>query len=219
MGEHEPEREPVDGMTDHLETQTLAQLAEGTLQSAEAVEARVHLDRCARCSTELEAFTSLFGSLGELPRFAPSPAFADAVMARVRIAPQESPALAWLRRLAPTSRRGWILLAVASVAPALPIFALVIWLLTQPLLTPATLWQWTLLRAQAASQTSAAWLFDRAINSGLLGWAEGSLAAVRTFPVEALGGIVAILAVAIPLSVWGIVRLTRAPSASVTYAN
>lgn len=219
MSEHETGRDPVSGMTEHLETETLEQLAEGSIPSGKAAEAHLHLDRCDRCSAELEAFVSLFGVLGELPRFAPSPAFADAVMARVQIAPQESALLAWLRRMVPTSRRGWMLLAVAAVAPALPIFALLAWLLAQPLLTPATLWQWTLLRTQSAAQTSAAWLFDGAINSGVVAWAESYVATVQTLPIEALGGIIATLAVAIPLSVVGIVRLTRAPSANVTYAN
>lgn len=157
--------------------------------------------------------------LGELPRFAPSPVFADAVMARVQITAHESRALALLRRLIPTTRRGWAFISVAVTAPAVPLVALVLWLLTQPLLSPATVTQWALLRIQSTAQTGSAWLLDRAFGSNLFGWAETSYATIQTVPDSALGGAIALLAVAMPLSVWGLIRLTRTPGGNVTYAN
>ena len=202
----------------HLTAQTIEQLAEGNLASAEERSARRHLAECARCATELEAFENLFARLGSLPRFAPSPVFADAVMARVRIVPQESFALAWLRRFLPTTRRGWMLLGSAALAPAIPLIALIVLLFTQPLLSPTTLWQWAQLRTQSMTQAGTAWLFDQAINSGLYGMAETGFSTLLSLPVLALGSALAILAVAIPLSGWGLVRLTRTPVGSVNHA-
>jgi len=168
---------------------------------------------------ELEAFQGLFAMLGELPRFAPSPAFADGVMARVQLAPQESRVLALLRRLIPTTRRGWALISVAVTAPVMPIIALVVWLLTQPLLSPATVTQWALLRTQAAAQAALAWLVEGSMGSSALGWADAFYEILQVVPGSALGGAIALLAVAIPLSGWALVRLTRTPVGSATYAN
>ncbi|MEX0912726.1 MAG: hypothetical protein WD031_04785, partial [Gemmatimonadota bacterium] len=158
----------------HLKSELLEQLAEDSLPRGELAEARSHLEACRRCSAEFEAFQSLFAALGELPRYAPASGFEDAVMARVQIAPQESHVLAWLKRLMPSSRRGWAMVSVAAAAPAIPIIAMIAWLLSQPLLSPLTLWQWGVLRTQSISQATFAWLVDQTIGSGLFGWAEAS---------------------------------------------
>ena len=117
-------------------------------------------------------------------------------MARVQIAPQESPALAWLRRWVPNTRRGWALVGAAIVAPAVPILALLAWMLSQPLLSPATLWQWAMLRTQSAAQTGAAWLLEMALSLDLVDHAGSLLDAAQAVPNSALGGALAFLAVA-----------------------
>lgn len=203
----------------HLTDLILERLAEGELPAAEAAEAHAHLEGCARCGSVLESYEALFGMLRELPRFAPSAAFADGVMARVRVAPREHLVVVWLRKLMPTTRRGWALVCAAVTAPAVPLLALLAWLLTQPLLTPATLGQWALIRGQAAVQGIAVTALEVASAAGVFGWAEAVYAAVRTVPGTALGGAVFLLAIAIPLSAWSLVRLTRTPSGNVTYAN
>lgn len=195
----------------HVDALKLEQLAEKSLPPGEAAVVQAHLDQCARCSAEYSAVAHLIGMLTELPRFAPSPAFANAVMARVRTAPAESTALAWLRRIAPHTRRGWVLVATASVAPAIPLLALVLWLISQPLLTPAALWQWTLTEAQAAGQAGAGWLLDQAINSGILALGESLVASLLTMPTSTVGGFLTFFGLAIPLSAWGLVHLTRTP--------
>jgi hypothetical protein len=202
----------------HLDAMTLEQLAEETLPAEAAAEARVHLDACMRCKMELEADQSLFGVLGELPRFAPSVGFADAVMARVAIAPQVHPALAWLRRMVPSSRRGWALIWVAVTAPVTPLIALVLWLIAQPLLSPATFAQYVMMRAQGYAQAGSALLVDT-VGGGFFDYAELFYSSIQTVPAGALLGVIAVLAIGIPLSAWGLVRLTRTPIGSVTYAN
>jgi anti-sigma factor RsiW len=209
----------VSARSAHLSELILEQLAEGSLPEGEAATARAHVETCDRCSAELNAYRALFAVLGELPRFAPSPAFADAVMARVRIAPQEHPWFAWLRRLAPRTGRAWALLGVLATAPALPIIALFAWLLTQPLLTPAVLGEWTLMRTQAAAQALFAGLLEGVHAWGVVGQIESVYAALRAVPAEALGGAVLFLGLAMPLSAWGLIRLTRTPMRRVTHAN
>jgi hypothetical protein len=219
MNEHATGRDPVPAPSAHLPAETLEQLAEGSLSPAESADARQHVEACNRCSVELEAFQGLFAVLGELPRFAPSAVFADGVMARVQLAPQESRVMALLRRLVPTTRRGWAFISVAVTAPVMPILALVFWLITQPLISPATVTQWALLRTQSTAQTMLAWIVDGTMSSGLLSWADTSYATLQAVPGSALGGALAVLAIAIPLSAWTLVRLTRTPVGSITYAN
>jgi hypothetical protein len=202
----------------HLDNLTLEQLAEETLPPEAVAEARLHLDRCTRCAMELEAYQSLFGLLEELPRFAPSLGFADAVMARVEIAPQVHPAAAWLRRMVPSSRRGWALIWVAVTAPVTPLIALVLWLMAEPLLSPATFAQYLMMRVQGYTQAASALLMET-VGAGFFGYAELLQSNIQTVPVGALLGVIGVLAIGIPLSAWGLVRLTRTPMGSVSYAN
>ena len=46
---------------------------------------RAHVRRCADCRAELEAQRAVVAELEELPHFAPSPLFADRVMAQVQV--------------------------------------------------------------------------------------------------------------------------------------
>lgn len=202
----------------HLSAMSLEQLAEGILRGAEADAARAHLASCSRCTAELEGYGQLFRMLSQLPRFAPSPVFAGAVMARVQITPRESRLAIWLRRLVPRSRGGWILAATAVLAPAAPVIALLAWLLFNPLVTPAAIWGWSRIRLEAGAQTALAWVIER-----FEATAQNALALVYSLveavPNDALGGAAIVMAVAIPLSAWALVRLTRTPSGKITYAN
>jgi hypothetical protein len=219
MKEHLNGRGLVSESSNHLSAIELEQLAEDALSAAEAVEARLHLSVCARCSREVDTYKNLFSLLGQLPRLAPSPAFADAVMARVHLAPRESAVTAWLRRLIPTTRRGWLLLGTIVTAPATPILALIAWMLVQPLVTPSNLWQWTQLRAQSISQASIAWLADQAVNIGSWNWVAALYSTLQSVPTSAIAGVTVLTSIAIPLSAWGLLKLIRTPGDSVTYAN
>jgi anti-sigma factor RsiW len=203
----------------HPSSLILEQLAEGTLSPSEARAAEAHLEGCGRCSAEMESHQHLFAMLGELPRFEPSLSFSDAVMARVNIQPQESYAVAWLRRLIPRTRRGWVLLGAAVTSPTLPILALLAWIVSQPLLSPATLWQWGSLRTQSMAQAAIAGLVEVTAGAGLASMGDAIYSTLQSIPASALGGVVAVLAVAIPLSGWGLVRLTRIPDGSTTYVS
>lgn len=206
-------------MAGHLAETILEQLAEDTLPAAEAADVALHLERCGRCAAELEGHRALYGMLSELPRFAPSPDFADAVMARVRIAPRTSPVVAWLTRWLPTTRRGWAVLAAALVAPAVPVVALLAWLLSLPLVSPTGLWQWATGELRGLLGAAFGTLLDSDTATGLAGWAQAAWGLVSSTPAGMLAGVAVLLAVAIPLSAWSLVRLVRTPMGRVNYAN
>jgi hypothetical protein len=219
MNNHPNRRDHVPASSAHLPAEILEQLAEGSLPPAEASNAATHVQACGRCFAELEGYKTLFTMLERLPRFAPSAAFSDAVMARVQIATQESRLAALLRRLMPTTRRGWALIGFVVTAPATPVLALIAWLITQPLLTPSTLWQFGMIRTQSAVQAAFAWVAERTVGGGFGSWAESSYSMVQSVPLGAVGAAVALLAIAMPVSAWGLIHLMRTPAKSVNYAK
>ncbi len=219
MSGHGNQRHPAGLPVKHLDTLELEQLAEGTLPKEEAAAAQAHVDRCPMCRQEVAAFTNLFSALGGLDRFAPSATFADAVMTRVRVAPVESRVTTWARRVLPRTRRGWALATAALIAPAAPVMVLILWLITQPMVTPSTLWQWSLAQLQVASQAALPWIFQRVADSEVLTWAQSLVDMLLTVPLPALGGFLTFFGVAIPLSAWGLVHLNRTPVGNEHHAN
>lgn len=203
----------------HLSDWTLEQLAEGELPPAEHREASLHVESCPRCSSVVDGYHALFSALSDLPRFAPSPGFSEAVIARTRLTPEPGPVALWLRRFMPRTRRGWALLGAAVVTPVLPIAAAVIWLLTHPLLTPGSLWQWAADQGTAVGASTGVVALRWATNSGAAGLTRGAFDLARALPLETITVLATFLAIAMPLSVWAIVRLVRTPMKDVTYAN
>jgi anti-sigma factor RsiW len=75
---------------EHLGAETLQALLEGELSERERIRTEEHLASCARCASELAAWSSLFDELGTLPTLAPAAGFRDRVLADVR-APEVLP--------------------------------------------------------------------------------------------------------------------------------
>jgi hypothetical protein len=93
---------------------------------------KAHVRRCQECRAELESARSLVRTLEHLPHYAPAPAFAQHVMARVQLyVPWYVALLDFLRRFVPSSRPAR--LAVGSLA--LTMFALItvasVWMVTR----------------------------------------------------------------------------------------
>jgi hypothetical protein len=203
----------------HLSEWTLEQLAEGMLSEHEHQSAMAHVEGCTRCAAEMDAYRTLFTALAGLPRFAPSPDFSDAVIARVRLGPQPSPALERLRRWLPVTRRGWTILAGAMIVPALPVLGLVIWLLSQPMISAAALLEWGSRWGTDVTSAATTTILRWETQLGLTQLASALYAAVAGLPMAVVLAAGAALAVAIPLSVWSLVRLVRTPLGDVHYAN
>jgi hypothetical protein len=93
---------------------------------------RAHVRECAECRSELESARELVTSLEHLHHFAPTPAFADRVMAQVQVfepwhvAARDS-ALRWL----PRSRPAQLLVGAMAASVTLVLSVATLWLLTR----------------------------------------------------------------------------------------
>lgn len=209
-------------MTDstmHLSDWTLEQLAEEMLHGEELAGATAHVEECGRCAAELEGYRALFAALGSVPRFAPSPSFSEGVMARVRVGPAPSPAWSLLQRWVPGTRRGWVFLGTAVATPAVSMVAVVLWLMSHPMVAPAGLFNWARGGLTEAVEAGVGQLFRWGMQSGLFGAGQLVMEAVRSLPLGTVALVLAVLAVAIPLSAWSLIRLVRTPMGNVNYAN
>ncbi len=210
--------------TGHLPFWTLEQLADGELGHAERMLAEQHLRACAHCTSELRSARALIQALGSLPAVSPSAGFADAVMARVVIAPRDATAAAaeparqprrgWL----PASLRGWVWLTAMLTVIMAPLAGLGVWLNAHPLVSVGALWG-----------VARGWLSEVAWNavveaagavgrSGLFVQAADGLS--RMPGPDAAGVPLSLLLffAAIPVSAFVIVRLLKTPATGMTHA-
>ncbi|HEX2202497.1 MAG TPA: hypothetical protein VHG91_04345 [Longimicrobium sp.] len=204
-------------LSSHLPPWTLDALAEDELPHAEKNLAMEHVRGCAHCAAELESARALFASLAALPSFEPSAKFADAVMARVAVRPAEAFAAAPAearRRWLPRTRAGWMGLTGAVLVPAAPAVAILAWLLSYPGVTLGSVFRlfgdWAAESAWSGAVRTAAWMvgspaWERAVTM------PGGLAG--------LAAVALVLALSIPVSGWGIVRLLRTPMGGMTHAH
>lgn len=211
--------EVVPDSTAHLTETTVEQLADGLLKGSDLARAEAHVQECAACATELEAARSLYLALAQLPRFAPSAEFADLVIAKVQVTPRASPVFAWIRHWTPETRRGWSLLIAALLAPMLPIIGLVLWVVSNPVISAPAVLQWSFLQGRALAAEAGAAIASWGTSLGIQGWVGAVYTLLQTVPLDAIVLALLILAVAIPLSAWSLVRLVRTPTGNVTYAN
>lgn len=201
----------------HLPDWMLDLLAEDALSHAERSAAEAHLRECARCAGELDATRSVIASLDALPRLAPSPGFADAVMARV--VPQEAAAAApaRARRWLPHTRKGWMQLGAALLVPLAPLATLLAWLLAQPMVTPGALWGVGTRWMGDTAWSMVARLAELVARSGAVGWLGAMADRIAAAPTQT--GLALLAAgIAIPLSAWTLARILRTPTGGVTHA-
>lgn len=203
---------------EHPSDWTLELLAEDALGPDEAAKVRAHVDSCVQCGAEVEAYRAVFASLAMMPTFEPSSGFADSVMARVQVAPQ--PAMAqWLVRWLPATRRGWTLLLGLAMAPALPLLALVGWIVADPLVTAGGLWQLTTGWTRDVGWSILVEALGGLVDSNLVYAARLAVGRLLAVPVEILVGGALLFAVGIPFSVYTLYRTLRAPRGETTYAQ
>jgi predicted anti-sigma-YlaC factor YlaD len=134
----------------HPDSGRLQDFLDGALRGRPAAVVRGHLAACESCRGEAQAWGAVLRGLGDLPRLAPSAAFAPAVMARVRI-PQPAPARAGLVRQAsdalyragrrvralagPRHRRAWAAVAGIALTPGVTVALVAYMVFSQPLMT------------------------------------------------------------------------------------
>jgi hypothetical protein len=204
--------------SEHPADWTLELLAEGALAPEEQTRVTAHVEHCERCAAEVDIYRTLFSAMAALPRFAPSLNFADTVMARVTITPP-TVVPEWLTAWLPSTRRGWALLLGLSLAPALPLIALVAWILWNPQVTAGGLVEtgseWLRDAGWSFLVSSAGWV----VESRALAWAQLLVAELLQTPLEVLAAGFLVFAIGIPLSVWTLYRTLRTPPGGTTYAH
>ena len=92
---------------------------------------KAHVRKCAACRAELDEARSLVAELEHLPHFAPSPLFAERVMARVQVfEPWHVAALNTVKGWVPRSAPGRALAAAAALSVAFAMTLASLWLAT-----------------------------------------------------------------------------------------
>lgn len=204
----------------HLSEWTIEQFAEGVLSAAEQASAAAHVAACAHCAAEVEAHQALAQALSSLPRFEPSPSFADTVMARVRVAPPEpQPLAARLAEWMPSTTPGWLLAAGALAAPILSLIAAVAFILWRPAAAGDGLGQVLLLRGHSTARVWVDETLQQAAASGIASHVASLYHTLLDIPAHSLVIALAVLAIVIPVCAWSLVRLVRTPMGKRTYAN
>lgn len=92
-----------------------------------------HVRECAQCRAELDAGRRLVSAIERLPRLAPSPLFAEHVMAQVNVYEPWDVAVrdavaTWTERLVPQSRSLRVAAGAAGLTVALALSAACVWL-------------------------------------------------------------------------------------------
>jgi anti-sigma factor RsiW len=169
-----PSREPG-----HLSPARLQDFIDGALAGRRLARAQKHLAVCSSCSDEVEEWRGLLSRIAALETFEPGEAFAEGVMAHVRIgvapvvvAPPRvtawKRALASAKRLVPQTRQAWAAISGVAVTPAVTLGLVFYVLASHPTLTPGGLasFAWW----QLSDLVSAAWtmLATTALQSGQL---------------------------------------------------
>jgi anti-sigma factor RsiW len=111
-------------LSEHVASERLQDLLDGDLPARHVARVRAHVDTCAACTGELDAWRGVYARLSALDGFAPAPGFAERVLARLRAAPAVTRVPAWRRALAtagrfvPKTRRAWAAISGIAVTPA-----------------------------------------------------------------------------------------------------
>lgn len=207
--------------TGHLAYWTLEQLAEGGLSHVERTLAEQHLRSCGRCTSELEGARAVIAALEGLPQLSPSPAFAEAVMARVQIAPMAAPLAApslsrgrWM----PARSRGWMML-VALVLATVPVLAgIAVWTGQNPVAGMGALWRVVRGWASEVGFNLMSEGTEALIRTGLFQWGSDFLGGIPGPSLAGVPVLLLMLAAAVPVSAWAMARLLRAPTTGLTHA-
>jgi len=186
----------------HVPPASIQDYLENLLPAQPAARLEAHLASCASCRDEVKGWATLLGSFEPLRHVAPSPGFAERVMAQVMV-PAPIPirvggwlflpgrAMAWARSLLPTSRHGWAVAGGVASAPTITMAALFYLVFSRPLLTPGTFASYVLWKASTFWGMFFSALSSRVIESATLMWAYSLLETLAQSPLLlGVGGLV-----------------------------
>lgn len=196
----------------HPDSEKLQNFVEGTLDDAGRAVLESHLLGCSACQTEVEEWRSLFNVLNELPQFAPSPMFADNIMALVKL-PDPWYVRAVVRigdraqRYAPKTSRGWALAAACLALPLTLFGVLATWWLSKPYITPSNVFAFGVHRSEEFLNSVAEGALSQVMQTDVALFLARQLDALAS---AGLGGAAALLAG---------VAVTTIASAYILYQN
>jgi anti-sigma factor RsiW len=150
----------------HPQAEQFEELVAGSLSAGDQAVLESHLTGCEYCRQELDEVRALFSALAELPRLEPSPAFADRVMAHVRVhQPWAVRAAAWAKGFWPQSTIGLGLATAFFALPPLLFGAGLAWLASVPGMSWQALWIYGQSRALLLAQSATSALFSFILGS------------------------------------------------------
>lgn len=168
-----------------------------------AAPLRDHVDACPACRARVEAARTVLAALDDLPRFAPSPAFAGRVMAQVQVVePWHVALVEGARRLVPRHQGLRVVMAASAMVLAAAMSSALVWLAFR---TDVAMY----LAAQAGAQAQA-------VATGALGafvadvFGAGAAGLLRSQGLAGIGIVVAGVAGAAAVAAVGLRRLAAA---------
>ncbi len=213
----------------HIPTASIQDYLDGLLPAPPSRRVQAHLAACSSCRDEVQEWESLMAAIPRLGHFAPSPSFAEQVMAQVNV-PSPVPArshrlasipgrvLGWSRSFLPKTRHGWAVAAGVASTPAITMATLVYLLFSRPLLTPANFGSYLLWKVAAFLSSFMTSASAFVMESGTLYPIYSLLETVGRSPfILGVGGIVFSLASATAL--WVLYRNLLVTSSDDRYAR
>ena len=208
----------------HPDPLRLQEFVDGTLGRRRARMVRRHLAACSDCRAEGQRWVALVDGLAALPRHAPSPGFAHAVMSQVRIAPAGATAHSLGRRLrdraralaGPRQRMAWAAAAGVAFTPVVTVGLIAYAVFSHPLVTVGNLATFVWLEGSALAGTLGGGLLGGVLESASIFRAWSAVDALS--PSTAGAGLLAVCALTLT-SAWVVYRNVIASDRQVAHAR
>jgi anti-sigma factor RsiW len=208
----------------HPDSIRLQDFADGTLGRRSAAAVRRHLDGCADCRADAQRWVALVDGVRALPRLAPSPGFAQAVMRQVRVAPAPAPARAIARRTldrvralaGPRHRLAWAAAAGVAFTPVVTVALLAYAVFSHPLVTVGNLAAFVWIEGSELATAAGGGLVAGLIESASIFRAWSAVGTLS--PTAAGAGLLGACALTLA-SAWVVWRNVLAPAQQVAHAD
>ncbi len=203
----------------HVAPERLQDFVEGILPRPQMARVRAHLEACAHCHAEAEAWSGLLEGLSRVPRLSPADGFADRVMARVqpRAAVAVAPAARartrfpdLVSRLLPSTRRSWAMASTLAMAPATALTVLGVYLFTRPQVTPSSLLLYAWWNVTEGLAWATAWAGNALSGLPLVARAQAVLVELAAAPSLMVGAAFSFSLMTL-LAVWVLYRNVLSP--------
>ena len=191
----------------HPIAERLQGFVEKTLDSADFAVVESHLVDCRQCQAEVEEWRSLFAMLATMPQLAPSPKFAEHVMAHITLpdpwyARAVAKASEQIRVFTPRTSRGWAFAAASFSLPLAAFSALVFWMMSKPYLTPQGMVAFAYERVTALTSATAGTVMGNLLQSDVALFFARGLETLSHAGLGAAGALFGGITMTIALSAW-----------------